>query len=496
MKAWNQTSETDYKRIAREDDESVSQGKVFKSAKARKLILRIHVWNIYNEVFLSEEHKSDPRESQVKRATNLLADLLRGQQHARSKVDMVFTNDIEFWESVVYNLREFEAAIGMPPQLSLHEVGNLDTKRTINVYTTTDKEMETEIDCFADPFTQASELMVEHRLPPDELDFIQGMIQHEMVDIVRDGVRDQRDKLKAIQYKIAVVEHLTLLGEVISGKYQKMKNTYEQSSNKSISMKTPTKTNSGTTNSNTPGSTNRTAMHFNKLIIDERRKLDALEKKISDAIKKAGKLDPSEYYGGKPRDDGSEFKCSQSGPQANSPAKVSTPFSGKSTPKTVSPRRASVSLRQILSETPTKQQTFVPFQSTPGSVNTTVSDDSSEENTFGMSQHEIEKMNLFKKSESDRLNLIAENRRLRDEVCKAGSQQMQRRHMLDGNNPDLHSIVSELNLWDCERDELDAQIDRLTGQKEALLVKLSKTAFAHKFDANGLKEGWEYIDHA
>ena len=321
----------------------------------------------------------------------------------------------------------------------------------------------------------------------------------EMVDLVRGAVTEQRAKLTTVQRKIAIVEHLLLLAETICGKYQKMKGVYESSSRKKGAGEEAGQSSKDTSAAHT---TNRTVLHFNKLIIDQRRKLEALDKKIAAEVKKAGRLEPHEMYH---RDDQPLAQVAVDSCSARTPlggtskgmAASSTPnkkpFGGAiATPSSTikkGPRRASVSLRQALSvDSPSAAKSIKPFSNMPVTPLREEEEEADEDDdevmsTFGMTQQEKDRRELFKKSESDRLQLISENRRLREQVKEVGARQLER--MVEDLDPELHSIVSELNLWDCERDELDAQIDRLTDQRDVLLQQLLATSRGKQMKASG-----------
>jgi hypothetical protein len=325
--------------------------------------------------------------------------------------------------------------------------------------------------------------------------------------------------LKKIQYKIATVEHLTLLSETICSKYHQLKQSYESTSKKSMKGTPVAMTTSGTSQRNSHNSTkrqsssgssvptaNRTCLHFNKLIIDERRKLETLEKKIKDAIKSLGQLEPHEVY------EDSEGGQTDDNNQADYQRPMNNGMNESKQPFSPPLRRASVSLRQALATTPTTPeiQQRRPFQSFPeddeddeGSgigegksfhrsvtssknpFSSSLRSDANLENmsTIGLTKHEIDRKLLFKKSESDRLQLIEENRRLRGEISHVTS----RIYDHTPGNPQDHSsdnltyVINELNGWDIERDELDAQIDRLTAHKEALIQKLTATSRGSKY---------------
>lgn len=179
MKAWNTSVSDDFASRDSKQEESGSS-RVFKSAKIRKLMLRVYLWEIYEQIFLTKEGN---QLTKVERARERLVAVLDGQRYAQNKVEMVFPEDIEFWEVLITNLREFENEIGVPPQLAMIEASLPKNKRKIEVYTSTDRALDTVVDCFTDPFTQASEIMMEYQLPSDEIDFIQGMIQHGIIKV-------------------------------------------------------------------------------------------------------------------------------------------------------------------------------------------------------------------------------------------------------------------------------------------------------------------------
>lgn len=250
--------------------------------------------------------------------------------------------------------------------------------------------------------------------------------------------------------------------------------------------------------------TNRTCLHFNKLIIDERRKLDTLEQKIKAAMKSLGRLEPHEVY-----EDSEEGRADDSQRQMNSGMNESKQ------PFTPPLRRASVSLRQALSTTPTTSEIKQrrPFQSLAerdeddedsgagegfhrgvssskkpfSSFSSSFRNDPSHDtvNTIGLAKHEIDRKLLFKKSETDRFQLIEENRRLRDEISHVTSRIYEHTGSGDHSSDNLTYVINELNGWDIERDELDAQIDRLTAQKEALIQKLIATSRGSKYKISG-----------
>lgn len=309
-----------------------------------------------------------------------------------------------------------------------------------------------------------------------------------MVDLVRSAVTEQRERLKTVQHKVAIVEHLLLLSETICGKYEKMKTVYEGNTKKSAPT-TPGVKKVDPSEHTAFAASNRTAMHFNKLIIDERRKLEALDKKIALERKKIGRLESHEYFEGEEGGDMpppvTTSKMGTPKKQASTP--MNTPVKTPTSSVKKGPRRASVSLRQALVvDTKPKKNTFKPSfhaittlteedeEDEDGDGDAKVAEEEEEENPLTMTQQERNRRELFKQSEEDRLQLISENRRLRGEVGEVGARQLER--MMEDLDPDLHSIVSDLNMWDCERDELDSEIDRLSHQKESLMQKLAATS--------------------
>ena len=320
------------------------------------------------------------------------------------------------------------------------------------------------------------------------------------------------EKLKSIQKKTAIIEHLVMLNENISMRFSKTTKMYNTSSDH---LKSSAAGASGSNNFQSPSgsktisSKNRTLVHFNKLIIDERRKLDQIEQEIAKLFKKMGKMSAADYY--KPTGDIPIFTNGKTIPTDSKAGKSKSATS--STPPAVSKtgnRRASVSLRSALMQQPVislneddeedeERDSF----GTPGPMTSTVMspqskfespDEEEELNTFGLSDHEIEKKMLFRKSEKDRKFLVAENKRLRDIINSVditvndttsreplaksnGIESLNGEHIKDVSNADdgdLRSLINELNAWDIERDELDGQIDNLNDKKEELKRKLQK----------------------
>jgi uncharacterized coiled-coil protein SlyX len=339
------------------------------------------------------------------------------------------------------------------------------------------------------------------------------------------------EKLKSIQKKTAIIEHLVMLNENVSMKFHKTSKMYDTSSTHLKASAAPTTpTPSFQTSTRTPvSSKNRTLVHFNKLIIDERRKLDQVEQEMVKLFKKMGKMSASDYYKTKsgipiftngkeiPVDKKANNKSSINSGGNNSAPSPSAKAGG---------RRASVSLRSVMMQ-PLQVSTisleegdeededgdtfggsmgsgggslrgglFSPMKSPGpglGSNTSAVEDDEEEEmNTFGLSDHEIEKKMLFRKSEKDRTLLIAENKRLRDIINSvdmhlpdvmtsakqlrgsSGNENLDPAAVSNLDDGDLRGLINELNAWDIERDELDGQIDNLNDKKDALKRKIQK----------------------
>lgn len=312
-----------------------------------------------------------------------------------------------------------------------------------------------------------------------------------------------------------------MLNENVSMKYAKTSKMYDTSSShlkatsNASSTPTPPSFQSASASRTPVSSKNRTLVHFNKLIIDERRKLDQVEQEMVKIFKKMGKMTASDYYkapGNIPiftngKEIPAEKKTPSSSKKKTNQSPVPSPKAGN--------RRASVSMRSVMMQ-PIQVSTMsldeedededgdtfgagggfsTPLKSSVSHGKATPEEEEEEMNTFGLSDHEIEKKILFRKSEKDRMLLIAENKRLRDIInsvdmssIKNGaaqanipmfsdeksSQNDQNVEVLNLDDGDLRGLINELNAWDIERDELDGQIDNLNDKKDELKRKLAK----------------------
>lgn len=513
-------------------EQKIMKNNVLVTAKIRKLMLRIELWNIYEKIFLS----NDPSIKNKNRAAGeLLDDALAGQKTAQKRIATIFSSDgtIENWESVISKLKFFEDESDTIPLVSTEDTTIPVTEHLVEVRTSDDRVIkEVTMDFTTDTYQLACEIQVEHRLPADEIEYMQGMLQHELLGLVRDGMNKQREKLKSIQKKTAIIEHLVMLNENVSMKFMKTSKMYDTSSSHlkaSAAATTSSPTPSFlTTGNRTPvSSNNRTLVHFNKLIIDERRKLDQVEQEMVKLFKKMGKMSATDYYQTK-----SDIPIFTNGKEIPPEKKPNTP--GKSKKNTSggggsapSPngksgnRRASVSLRSVMmqaapippmsldegDEDDEEGDTFGSFSGgggvggmfspmkSPGQGFSSNKEEEEEEemNTFGLSDHEIEKKLLFRSSEKDRNLLILENKRLRDIINSAdlqfsdadlNNENKGNVNMTDTIAPvgavsnlddgDLRGLISELNSWDIERDELDGQIDDLNDKKDEMKRKILK----------------------
>jgi len=513
-------------------EQKIMKSNVLVTAKIRKLMLRIELWNIYEKIFLS----NDPSIKNKNRAAGeLLDDALTGQKTAQKRIATIFSSDgiIENWETVISKLKFFEDESDTVPLVSTEDTSIPVTEQLIQVRTSDDRVIkEVTLDYTTDTYQLACEIQVEHRLPADEIEYMQGMLQHEMLGLVRDGMNKQREKLKSIQKKTAIIEHLVMLNENVSMKFMKTSKMYDTSSTHlkatSAAASAPTTPSFQTGNRTPVSSKNRTLVHFNKLIIDERRKLDQVEQEMVKLFKKMGKMSAADYY--KTKSDIPIFTNGKEIPpekKPNTPGKSKNASSagGGSAPSPSGKsgnRRASVSLRSVMMQsTPMAPMSldegdeddeegdtfgsfsggggtggmFSPMKS-PGqglSSNKGEEEEEEEMNTFGLSDHEIEKKLLFRNSEKDRNLLILENKRLRDIInsadlyfsdadlkTKSGDDVDWTESIAPAgavtnlDDGDLRGLISELNSWDIERDELDGQIDDLNDKKDEMKRKIQK----------------------
>lgn len=161
------------------DDQKIMKSNVLVTAKIRKLMLRLELWNIYEKVFLNNE---GGMENKNRAAASLLDDALEGQKNAQQRIATIFSSDstIENWESVLSKLKFFEEESDTIPLVSGTEDSTIPmTELTVEVRASDDTVIkEVVLNFSTDPHQLACEIQVEHRLPPEEIDYIQGMLQH------------------------------------------------------------------------------------------------------------------------------------------------------------------------------------------------------------------------------------------------------------------------------------------------------------------------------
>lgn len=181
-KFFNKTNLEQLKELKEDNNSNNSNNSnsSFKSSKIRKLLLRITLWELYNEIYLSKHsiYSNYTLDEKLYKSRELLTKIFEGQRLYQTKVEVIFPEPIEYWENLIINIRTFENDVNTPPLLEIKEAKFIKTSKKIKAYTSTDKPLDTIVDCFSDPFTLASELMIQHKLPSDELDYIHGMIQH------------------------------------------------------------------------------------------------------------------------------------------------------------------------------------------------------------------------------------------------------------------------------------------------------------------------------
>lgn len=499
-------------RKEKQDDLREMKNSVLVSSKIRKLKLRIALWDIYEEVFLTPSSdnndncnqndnifSSSSSSSSVGKKVNKnrlaaqkLEERLEGQRSAQHRVATIFSSDseVENWASVISKLQFFEKESDTIPLVKTEDVEVSPEQKTVMVQSMKDEYLkEVQVDFNTDPHQVACEMQMEFNLSTDDIEYIQGMLQHEMVELVRQGMTEQRAKLKSIQKNTAIIEHLVMLNESTAAKFHKASKMYDTSSSHlkataASSTSTPNK-NSFTSPTKNAASQNRTLVHFNKLIIDERRKLDIIEQEIAKIFKKMGKMTAADYY--KPKGDIPIFTNGKEIPTPTKGGKTSAPPPVKNNP---SNRRASVSLRSALMSAPAmslaeedEEEGGDGFSPPKPPVQPEDDDDEEQElelDLFGLSEHQAQKKVLFHQSEKDRKALIAENRRLRDiinsadMVCEQDLEPGQLGDSPEVENKDLRALIHELNSWDMERDELDGQIDNLNDRKSELRRRLEQ----------------------
>lgn len=171
---------------------------------------------------------------------------------------------------------------------------------------------------------------------------------------------------------------------------------------------------------------NRTVLNFNNMIIDERRKLDELEKKAISLRKKVGVLSSKE-----------EFRKDEEDPLAD-----------------IKNRGKRVKAEKDMIEA---IQNFYPFEN------------NDDRELDGLPISEREKQLLFRRAERDRNKLIEENERLREQLNDDESRRLRN---FDGIDSENMNITSDLQAWEIERDELESTIKRLQDTKAAIKEKI------------------------
>jgi hypothetical protein len=160
------------------DEQKIMKSNVLVTSKIRKLMMRIELWNIYEKVFLS----NDPSiKNKNRTAAAHLDDALQGQKTAQQRIATIFSSDgtIENWESLMSKLKFFEDESDTIPLVSTEDTSIPITGQMIEVRTSDDKIIkEVMLDFSTDTYQLACEIQVEFRLPAEEIDYMQGMLQH------------------------------------------------------------------------------------------------------------------------------------------------------------------------------------------------------------------------------------------------------------------------------------------------------------------------------
>ena len=160
-------------------EQKIMKSNVLVTAKIRKLMLRLELWNIYEIVFLN---KDTVNQNKNRAAASMLDDALEGQKQAQKRIATIFSSDstIENWESVLSKLKFFEDESDTIPLVSGTEDSTIPlTELSVSVKTSDDQFIkDTVLNFSTDPHQVACEIQVEYRLPAEEIDYIQGMLQH------------------------------------------------------------------------------------------------------------------------------------------------------------------------------------------------------------------------------------------------------------------------------------------------------------------------------
>lgn len=193
-------------------------------------------------------------------------------------------------------------------------------------------------------------------------------------------------------------------------------------------------------------SSNKLASSFYKQLVESRRQLEEIESQIDRLKEAVGPVDDEDemvptVHGGKP----SRLQIVTE--------EVSTPVGG------TRGRRASVSVRSMLDAAAAKPMSksktvFSVIEEhedeDEGADATEIIEKKVSESPALKKLDESSKTRLYQKAECDKSNLISANIKLRDKLTEASNFE----------DTESRKIVSELKLWEQERDTLEAQIEQ------------------------------------
>jgi hypothetical protein len=160
-------------------EQKIMKNNVLVTAKIRKLMLRIELWNIYEKIFLISDDKNIKNKNRA--AAELLDFALDGQISAQKRIATIFSSDgiIENWETVISKLKYFEDESDTIPLVSTEDTNIPVTEQIVQVRTSDDQVIkEVMLDFATDTYQMACEIQMEYRLPADEIEYMQGMLQH------------------------------------------------------------------------------------------------------------------------------------------------------------------------------------------------------------------------------------------------------------------------------------------------------------------------------
>jgi hypothetical protein len=447
---------------------TVPKGKgpiAFKSINVRRLAIRLWAWKVF--CFIKRK-RNDLHKKQVKIGTMLMftkfsdgvaEDLLEKSNYATKMFDAVF-GDQEIasldWDGVVSRLRAFEDEEGLPNTVPFM-TDFVPAALTVQVTAKGSKPADVELTSMSDPKATAAETIVHYDLPHEELDQIISTLQHELLPLVRGDVTSRRDMLVNFQRWLITMQNLASKYDDTQMKLLKQAQSDEPESDAPKIVTTAVKP-----------STNKLAASFYKQVVETKRQLEEVESQV-DRLKEA--LGPVEEVASAPSPGAGKLSRLEMVAEA-----ASAPAGGGRG------RRASVSVKSMLDAAAAK--TAVASKSKAAVFSVIEENEEEEENgTSGTKANkgnsfphaelspgvEVSKMKeesnrtrLYQKAENDKSSLISTNMGLREMLNNSTFEDIESR-----------KIISELKMWEQERDTLEAQIEQHEDYINSLRSRIS-----------------------